>query len=156
MFNKCLPKPPRATPGHGGSPSVTWQDVLLSIQGIDKKYWGFIRYVYFDDQSARHEFYAGLFEEAMDREDVKQWKKHHRNKKLKRQIDKMVELAIFEWKNHRRWDGWRITDTDRAKTMGVSRTTWCKWYKQIYSNIAAIPAYWESDFLITANKRLEH
>lgn len=156
IFTKCLPKPPRLSPGRGGSPEVTWQDVILSVQGIDKKYWGFIRYIYFDDPQGRHEFYAGLFEEAMARPDVQQWKKHNRNKKLKNQIDKMVELAMFEWKNHRRWEGDRITEADRAKAMGVSLTTWKKWYKQIYSNIAAIPAYWEGDFLATASRRLEH
>lgn len=146
IFSKCLPHTASLTPGTGGTPELTWQDVLTAIQGIEKHHEGFIRYVYLDDAKGRHDFYAGLMRETCSRDDVKHWLKSHSG-----HLDHLVTMAMLEWRYGRRR---KYTDETRAFAFGVSYNKWRRHFKQIYSVIVGAPAYWEDQVLQVLKRRL--
>jgi hypothetical protein len=145
IFSKCLPHTASLTPGVGGIPDLTWEDVLQSLQGIEKKHEGFIRYVHLDDSKGRHDFFAGLMMELCSRPDIQRWCKFNPGR-----IESLVLFAIKEWKHSRA----KYTDESRAYAFGVRVHTWRRHFKQIYSVIVAIPAYWEDEVMQLVRKRL--
>lgn len=156
IFCKVLPNSTGLTPGSGGPPEITWQDVLLALQGVTGKEEGFIRYVYMDDPRGRHDFFAGLFREAMNRSEIQQWLSKN-NKKGERtgDVERMVYMAMAEWKTNKRDEhGNPINENSRAITMGVSRGVWARKYTLTYSSIVAMPAYWLDEVMRLATHRL--
>lgn len=145
IFSKCLPHTASLTPGVGGIPDLTWQDVLLALQGIEPHHEGFIRYVYLDDPGGRHDFFAGLMAEVFTRSEIKAWILNH-----PKEIESMVLLAIREWKDGRN----KHTDKSRAYAYGVKYHTWLRHYRTIYSTVVGLPAYWEDQVVQMIRKRL--
>ena len=138
IFSKCLPRPPSTTPGVGGMPEITWEDVLQGMQWIPSGHEGFIRYVYMDDPAGRHQFYAGLMVEICARDDLVNWRKHHKG-----HTTRLIQLAIEEWVLPATLN----TDEARAHEYGVTPNQWRRQYKQTYSVIVAAPVYWEDEVL---------
>lgn len=136
IFSKCLPHTASMTPGVGGMPELTWEDVMGSISGIEKKHEGFIRYVYLDDPKGHHDFFAGLMTEIFTRTDVQRWVLNHPKK-----IESLVLLAIKEWKHSRQ----NYTDKSRALAFGESYHNWRRHYRTIYSIIVGTPTNWEDE-----------
>lgn len=146
IFTKCIPRTGSLSPGVGGIPELTWQDVLLAIQGIESHHEGFIRYVYLDDPKGRHNFFAGLMTEACNRQEIQRWILSN-----PKQIESLVLLAIQEWKHSRA----KYTDESRAFAFGVRPHQWRRTYKNVYSTIVGMPAYWEDQVLQVVRKRLK-
>lgn len=132
--------------------NITWEDVGLAAQGLKPEYKGFIEYVFIQNQSGHHNFFAGLFMDVMELRYVQDWIRDERTRTGQYgSIDKMVLMAIEEWRvganqNH--------TDQSRADLFGVSRSTWARNYKPIYIDIFAIPGYWLDELMEIINKRL--
>lgn len=137
--------------GGKGVDDLGWQDIVQAMQGVDHWKISFMLHVYGDNARARHEFFAGLFIEVMQRPEVQVWIRHRKEQAgYHRAIETMCLLAIIEWKH---WNV-RIVEVDRAQHMGVSLSTWKRKYKLIYESIVAIPAEWESEVMRIVTKRL--
>lgn len=159
ILSKLTPKTQSYSLGRGsGASDLTWQDILLAMQGCQPEHQAFMLYVYGNDPKSRHSFFAGLFMEAMQDPQVLTWKearKQHNG--YYRAIETMCLLAIIEWSDRRteqRRPAGPLTNQDRAEFMGVSRGTWGRKYKKIYQVIVAIPREWELSVMRKVNKRL--
>ena len=146
IFSKCLPHTTNMSPGVGGVPDLTWEDVLQSIRGIKKHHEGFIRYIYLDDPLGKHYFFAGLFVEACSGSDTRIWARSHYRK-----IEPLVLFAMREWKAGK---SHKFNDATRAHAFGVSAHTWRRHFKQVYSRILGAPVSWEDEVIQTVRKRL--
>lgn len=147
IFTKALPHTCSMSPGVGGIPELTWQDVLGALAGIEAKHEGFIRYVYMDDPGGHADFYAGLMIEACSRPDVQRWAKSHH-----RQVEPLVLFAIREWRYGQRH---KYNDVSRAYAFGVTRWQWSKHYKNIYRAIVGCPVEWEDQILQQMRRQLK-
>lgn len=135
-----------------GSPNPEWQDILHAMHSLDHWKISFLLYVYGDNPQCRHEFFAGLFMEIMERPDVQAWIRRSKAQSgYNKAVERMCVLAIIEWKH---WNV-GIFEIDRANHMGVSLSTWKRKYKLIYQTIIATPAQWESEVMRIVTKRLK-
>lgn len=131
---------------------ITWEDVGLASQGLKPEYKAFVEYVFIQDPNGRHDFFAGLFMDAMELRHVQDWIRGERQRTGEfGSVNKMVLMAIEEWRvgvnqNH--------TDQSRADIFGVSRSTWARNYKSIYTDIFTIPGYWLDELMEMIDKRL--
>lgn len=152
ILSKLTPKTVNYTGISTGSPDLGWQDILHAMHGVDHWKISFMLYVYGDNAQCRHEFFAGLFMEIMERPEVQAWIRHRKEQSgYHRAIETMVLLAIIEWKH---WNV-GIFEIDRANHMGVSLSTWKRKYKLIYKTIITTPAQWESEVMRIVTKRLK-
>jgi hypothetical protein len=158
ILSKLTPKTSSWSMGAGGASELTWQDILLAMQGCPPEHQAFMLYVYAGDPKSRHSFFAGLFMEAMTDPAIQAWRNvRSQQKGYHRAIETLCLLAIIEWSDryetkHR--PAGRLTNQERAKFMGVSRGTWNRKYKMIYQIIVAMPAEWQSSVMRKVNKRL--
>lgn len=159
IYSKLTPKTQSYTLGAGGAADLTWQDILLAMQGCKPEHQAFMLYVYADDHQSRHSFFAGLFMRAMEDPTIKSWREMRKQQKLAGcgAIEALCLLAVVEWSDRRDAQGrpeGRLTHEARARFMGVSRSTWNRKYKTIYQIIVSVPAGWESTVMRKVNKRL--
>ena len=146
------PRAPEYELGAASSADYTWQDVSCALQGVDSGKLGFMLFVYGNDPSGRHNFFAGLFMEVMERAEVRAWMRHREQLGVYyKAIETMCLLTIIEWGEGKKT---RFTDQTRAQYMGVSRATWARKYKLIYQTILKIPQYWQDEVMRIVNKRL--
>ena len=141
-----------ATSRKGQADSVSWEDVGLAAQGLKPEYKAFIEYVFIQDPAGRHNFFAGLFMDVMERRDVQDWVRDERARTGQYgSINKMVVMTIEEW---RVGANQVHTDKSRSQLFGVSRGTWAAKYKIIYNVILETPLIWEQEIMQIMNKRL--
>jgi len=120
------------------------------MRGIDPGKAGFLTFIYGNNPKGRHDFYAGLFIEVMQRPEVQLWIQQRKSQRgYKRSIESLCLLAILEWKEG------KLTNQVRAEYIEVSRGTWNRKYRDIYRYILAIPTYWESEIMRIITKRLK-
>lgn len=132
--------------------NITWEDVGLAAQGLKPEYRGFIEYVFIQDPAGRHNFFAGLFMDVMERPYIQDWIRDERTRTGKYgSVDRMVLMAMEEW---RIGENQSLTDKSRAEAFGVTRSTWTRKYKKIYTDIFTIPSYWLDEVMEIVNKRL--
>lgn len=146
ILTKCLPGTTTPYIGTGGVPEITWEDVLQSLQGIPAKQDGFIRFVYMDDPGGRGDFYAGLFIESFEDEQIAQWQTTHPG-----DLDKLVQLAIREWKHGQRE---KYSNSTRAIAFGVNRSKWRRHYQHVYAKIVCFPVQWEDEVMQQMKRKL--
>jgi hypothetical protein len=155
LFSKCLPKSTGFNTGSGGVPNITWEDVLQSIAGINKPAEAVIFYVFLDNPKARHQLFAYLYQETMNDRRVQEWLLTRKDRKP-REIERLVLLAIHEWKtNGHIHPGVKFTENARAAFYGVSRGIWSRKYSRVYSMISQAPSNWMGDALLMAHDRLQ-
>ncbi len=127
------------------------EDILLSLQGVDPAKMAFVLYA-FGSSDRRHDFFAGLFMEVMQRPETQLWIQQRRQQRgYYRSVEALCLLVVLEWGEGRN----KFTHEKRAQLMGVSRGTWNRKYKTIYESIVEIPAYWLDEILTTARNRLK-
>lgn len=148
ILSKLTAKTARYEERVGGSPDLTWQDILLALQGINPGKYGFLMHVYANDGQARHDFFAGLFMEAMQHPGVRIWLEARQGKPIGR-VERMCQLAVVEWKA-----GGPVTASSRAAFMQTSRGSWNRKYRDVYRTIYAIPASWEGEIMRKVQQRL--
>lgn len=158
ILSKLTPKTQSYTVGRGGAEALTWQDILLAMQGCQPEHQAFMLYVYSDDPQSRHSFFAGLFMEAMQDPAIIQWRENRKQQGgYYRAIETLCLLAVSEWSDRRDSKGrpaGPLTHQERATFMGVSRGTWNRKYKTIYRVIVSMPINWEHAVMRKINKRL--
>jgi len=141
-----------STSQKGWADNITWEDVGLAAQGLKPEYKGFIEYVYIQDPGGRHNFFAGLFMDVMELSYIQDWIRDERTRTGQYgSINKMVLMVMEEW---RVGANRHHTDKSRAEDFGVTRSTWARKYKAIYTNIYTIPAFWLDEVMEIVNKRL--
>lgn len=141
-----------ATSRRGYADNITWEDVAIATHGLKPEYRGFIEYVFIQDPAGRHNFFAGLFMDVMERQYVQDWARDERARTGEYgSINKMVQMAMEEW---RVGANQRFTDKIRADIFGVSRATWARKYKEVYGYIFTAPAFWLDEIMQIVNKRL--
>lgn len=145
VFSRCLPHTAALTPGIGGIPELTWEDVMLSVRGQDKAHDGFLFFVHLCNPKGRHDFYAGLMQEITTNPKWQRWILNNPGN-----LDRLVRLAMQEWQEGRA----KYTSEKRAYLFGVRPHVWRRKYQDIYSAIAAIPAEWESIIMQKSRRRL--
>jgi hypothetical protein len=139
ILSRLQAKPNRYEPGKGSGDGISWQDIELALQGVDKKTDAFCRYVfnqsedYRMDEPNRRVFWAGLFMEALERPEIQAFQLLNQG-----HVNRLTLFAVKEWRR----GSHNYTDESRAHAYGVTRGVWNRRYRTTYRCIAAIPIYW--------------
>lgn len=151
LLSKLTPKTQNFSgAGARGISDLTWQDVLDAMEGVDPGKEGFMLCVWGNNPDACHDFWAGLFMEAMARPDVQSWSAARRHEGYHGAVKALSRLAVKEWTEWRaKW-----THQVRANEIGVSRGTWNRKYRDIYQSIYAIPGFWQDEVERLLRQRL--
>ena len=129
--------------GIGG---ITWQDIMYALHGVDAGRMGMLFYLYADDPAGKHDFFAGLFIEAMQDPVIQQWREGGKPGA----VERLCNMAITEWTHIAK----PLSQEQRALEFGITRSMWRRYYAEVYDLILDIPAKWEVEIDEIVARRL--